>query len=322
MQGISITIVRRTLLSALIAWVCAGSVSATEVKVNAERVILRAAPSETSEVVFQVSEGDILVAEKAIDVEWIEVVPPSRVNFWVYGELIKDGAVASSRLQVRVGPGINYRTIGELAKDAKISVRGEYKEWLKIAPPPGCRLWVNRKSVDPVEQPLPLVAMPAPADKTAVPVKVLEVPERHLAPVKPVVKPPVSHLPEEPARSILKRDSSSPSIQLPAERKNTVVISPEMLIKDKLVSSKEQGRVIRRDGALRVSGFFVWRQPSKYRLVVHDSNGVAITVCYVIGDEKTMVSMQDRDVIVQGREYWMQGVRQPVVIFDRILLKE
>jgi len=128
------------------------SIIATELKVNGDHVILRSAPNENSEVVTQVLDGDILVTDKDIDGKWIEVIPPEKVSFWVYGELIRDNVVAVSKVQVRIGPGINYKSIGEIAKDYKVTVRGEYREWLKISPPSSCRLWVNRKSVDPVDK--------------------------------------------------------------------------------------------------------------------------------------------------------------------------
>lgn len=309
------------LLSAFLLWTgWLNGLSATELKVRGDRVILRAAPSESSEIVSQVSDGDILATEKSIDGEWIEILPPEKVSFWVYGELVKDGVIAASKVQVRVGPGINYRAVGELGKDEKISVRGEYREWLKIAPPPGCRLWVNKKYVDAVDKPaVPETAVDQKSGGSSTDKKTVSA-EKPVILSKPAVKPPILRVHDEPA--VLKKETPPVHVQPPLPSRQTSSMSPEDSIRGKMVSSKEQGRIIQYSGVLRRAGLFVWRQPSKYRLVVHDSHGEAVTLCHLLGNESQLVPLTDRPVTIHGREYWIQGVRQPVVIPDKIVSKD
>jgi len=299
---------------------CLSGLSATELKVRGDKVILRAAPSESSEIVSQVSDGDVLVTDKSIDGEWIEVFPPEKVNFWVYGELVNDGVVAASKVQVRVGPGINYRAVGELRKDEKISIRGEYREWLKVSPPPNCRLWVNRKYVDAVDKPVLPESTAEKKTEVALVDKKAVASEKPVVLSKPASKPPILRVHDEPV--ILKKESPPVHVQPPVPAVRQSSVSPEDSIGDKLVSSKEQGRIIEHSGVLRRAGFFVWRQPSKYRLVVHNNLGEAVTLCHLVGSESQLAPLTDKSVTVYGKEYWVQGVRQPVVIPDKILSKE
>ncbi|MDD4870682.1 MAG: hypothetical protein PHR77_08980 [Kiritimatiellae bacterium] len=295
------------------------TILATDLRVNKNSVNLRSAPSETAEIVAQLSEGDILITEKNVDGEWIEVIPPANVSFWVYGELLKDGIVAASKVKVRVGPGINYRSVGEIAKDEKVSVRGEYREWLKIASPLSCRLWINRKSVDPVDKAVSDENKNVLAGKFPVPEKPAISGDKTTVFPSPVAVPPVPRVLNSGVGTVpnVKSSISTHDKQISAERRGPS--RPELAIRNNLVSSREQGRMVQYAGVLRRSGFFVWRQPSKYRLVTHDHNGVAATVCHVMGDERQLALMQDKSVVVNGKEYWVQGLRQSVVLSERII---
>jgi len=321
MQGLILRGFCGLLFLTALSGVCTNSVNATELKVHGDRVILRAAPSDNSEIVGQMSDGDILETEteKDIDGEWIKIIPPERVNFWVYGELVKEGVVLASKVQIRVGPGINYRSVGEIGKDTKISIRGEYREWLKISPPSGCRLWVNRKYVDPVDKAVVVETSKVAKETGNSPEKKVATTDKSTVLSKQTVNLHISQrAPDVQTKTISKKDL--PALQSGSViTRQQVVSSPEAAIRDKLVSSREQGHAVQYGGILRYAGLFVWRQPSRYRLVVHDNNGVAITLCHVLGDEKQLLSMQDKTVTIQGREYWVQGVRQSVVIPDKIL---
>jgi len=83
------------------------------VTVTADRVNLRAAAREMAEVVGQVNEGTVL-ASKSIGQKWVEIVPPETVNLWVHRDFVHDGIVATRKLNVRAGPGINFSVVGRL----------------------------------------------------------------------------------------------------------------------------------------------------------------------------------------------------------------
>jgi hypothetical protein len=304
--------------------------SALNVRVNGDRVILRAAPSENSEIVTQVSQGDVLVAQKGLQGEWIEVLPPSRVSFWVYGELVKDGVVNASKVQVRVGPGISYRSVGEIGKGEKVTVRGEYREWLKIEAPPDARLWINRKYVSAVRDEDSVVSKPVAAPRT-------EVDDEKPAELKkPVARTAERSIPQRrpdvPADAVEKPEvvPVTPAVKplapvaehVPNVSAGRINAAPEAMIKKKLVTSKEQGLLVKREGVIRRAGLFLWRQPSKYRLVAHDKNGVAVTVCYVLGDEEQVASMDGRTVSISGKEYWIQGVKYAAIVPEQIMPRD
>ena len=313
-----------TLLVAMAGWPPRiASAEASELKVVADRVHLKAAPSETSETVAQASKGDVLESEKGLAGDWVEVAAPSKLNFWVYSELVRDGVVAVPKLQVRAGPGSDYRALCEIPRNSKVTVRGEYNDWLKIAPPPSCKLWVARKNVEPIDTAVPVspsvvetravpesfpvepdTAPPTPVPGIKVPTRFSAAPASHVAPVEH--EAPAKHLLPTPPKS-------STAVVTQVSR-----FSPEAWIKDKLVESKEQGRSVRFTGVLRRVSFFVWRQPSKHRLVTYGEHGVAETACYVMGDEAQLLSAEGKTVTVSGREYWVQGVLQPVVILEHI----
>ena len=74
-------------------------------------------------------------------------------------------------------------------------------------------------------------------------------------------------------------------------------------------------------GLLRPAGRAVWRRPSRYRLVQRDNQGRALTVCYVIGDGSQLENLLGKNLLVGGKEYWVQGVRHPAITAERITIR-
>ena len=182
------------------------STARIELEVTGDRVNLRAEPRADAEVVSQVSRGDALFTDKLVG-NWIEVVPPESSDLWVYGELVKDGVVAVSKLRVRAGRGINYPAVGRLEKGDKLVVRATVDGWLKIAPPDGCSLWVSSSYVRPAKaDPAGMVAKPAPVKKLK-PQPRIE-PRVLMPPLKPTKSAP---LPERAAK-VRPRAGPAPSI--------------------------------------------------------------------------------------------------------------
>lgn len=136
-----------------------GAGADSELKVTADRVNLRARPALESEVVCQASKGELLRSME-LQGNWYRVVPPTNADFWAHTQFINNGVV-TSKLNVRGGPGINYGSVGALAKGDTVTVRGKRGDWLQIAPPPGSGLWVSREFVVEVIPPPPVVATDA-----------------------------------------------------------------------------------------------------------------------------------------------------------------
>ena len=246
-------------------------------KVSGQRVNLRAKPEATSEVVGQVSEGDVLTV-KSIQAEWVEVVPPDSVELWVHQDFVADGKSAVSKLNVRAGPGVNYNVVGNLDKGEAVTVKGTFGEWVRIAPFPEASLWVSK---DLVQLALPIKKTPPPAPVVALPtnrVQAVQAPTSTVQAVKETMPPPPADL--------------------------------------DLIPLAGQGKVVQREGELKPAPYVINR-PSSFRLV--QRNGTRIdTVCYLRGNTQQLQSLMGQRLLVSGREYWIQGSREAIVVIDRI----
>ncbi len=261
----------------------------TRVTVKGDRVNLRARPRPDSEVVGQVNDGEVLVALRT-EGDWVEVECPTRVDVWVHREFIRDGQVLAPNLQVRAGPGINYNRVGVLNKGDSVQVRGDFGEWLKIEPPPGTKLWVSRPLVQ-------FPAAPKPAPEVAKPTSP-KTEEKATPPPKPAPRPPTV--------------ASSRPVTPPPPRPPP----PEF----RLAPVAGQGRVVQREGYIQPVGYLFGR-PSRYLLAAE--KGVRMeTVCYLWGNDQQLEGFRGRRLVIEGREYWLQGLRQPMLVVDRIRLME
>jgi len=132
-----------------------------KVKVTGNRVSLRARPDAESELLDRVMRGDELVLLDQTN-GWMAVQAPDTVDFWVFGKYLKSGVVDPEKLNVRSGPNQNYSVMYVAKRDEKLRVRGESREWTKVAPMKGARVWVSAKFVEPVVAPKPKVVVKAP----------------------------------------------------------------------------------------------------------------------------------------------------------------
>jgi hypothetical protein len=82
----------------------------------------------------------------------------------------------------------------------------------------------------------------------------------------------------------------------------------------------EQGRSVQCEGVIVRSGP-VWRWPSSYGLARHDEHGRPTLVCYILGNSAKLQSLLGRNVTLSGDEYWVHGVRRPVVMPQRVVLR-
>lgn len=290
----------------IVTWAClAGPTSGqdtTPVRVTGQRVNLRAKADLQSEVVGQVGDGDVL-SVKSFQDEWVEVVPPESVDLWVYREFVQDNKVAGTKLYVRAGPGINYTVVGMLGRDEKISPRGEFGEWIRIAPPASCSLWVSRAYL---EGGAPEKARPPPTPPEAV---------SPLAPsaAKPA-EPPVVTVAPRPVAPVVRAPAEAPATVAAPPRKVSGPVPPADL---QLIPLEGQGHSVQREGVLRLAGFVIGR-PSRFRLVQYIGSRIE-TICYVRGNNAQLTELLGQRLLVRGNEYWVRGVRHPVVIPEQIV---
>ena len=209
-------------------------------KVTGDNVNLRAIADGESEVVSQVSRGAILYADKFEGGNWVEILVPVDVAVWVYADLVRDDIVAVSKLSVRSGPGINYRTIGMLLKGEKVISHGILNGWLKITAPTNCRVWISSKYVElanatpkqvvvkPVEQPIiKPVVVSVPKLKPVMQTIVMPPPPKVV--VNPVIKPAIELETKPASKSMV---PPAPVVSKAIEQvKPTVVVAPVGLVK-------------------------------------------------------------------------------------------
>jgi len=307
------------------AGLCQG---AEKITVTGVRVNVRAVADLQSEIVGQVARGDVLSATGERRNGMVEIVPPVSVAAWVYGELVINDEVVASTVRVRSGPGIGFRSIGKISKGFKVEVQETSGDWLRISPPSSCTVWISAEFVS-GEQSEPTPALDEPVEVVA---------ENHDAgSVEPIVRghvvvdtpakpqPAVVHSPPQPVNPLV--PPSVPAVQPPAQP--VVPVSPVMpkpvvaesqpqtvdvVQKLKLVSRAPQGKSIVVYGVIRPAGFLPLRRPSSYRLVITGSNKAAKTGCYLIGDRDLIAGAVGKSVKVIGKKYWVQGVREPVVL--------
>lgn len=277
------------------------------VQVTSERVNLRAAPRPNAEVVGQVSRGDVLTAPDGITGEWVKVVPPRHANAWVYSDLIRDGVVCVSAAQVRSGPGINYRVIGQLHQGDAVRVTGTHGdgEWLRIEPPADAFVWISAEYVKPEGQADTAIATPPP-------IAVVEAPSG-----SPPVTESSSRKPPRPARYTAPPPRSSAEAS-PVPEPTRAVSASEKMVGSLDAPGKPQAERVVAEGTL-LRSMLVWRRPSRYSLVGRDERGRSHTVCFVQGDWRQLSPRVGSRVRVTGERCWVQGVRDPVVTMREIV---
>ncbi len=144
-----------------------------KVKVTGDRVSLRAKPDINSELLDRAMRGEELVLLGKTN-DWVAVQAPDSLNFWVSGEYIQNGIVVPEKLNIRSGPSQNYSVVFVANKGDSVALRGEFNEWIKIAPPAGSRVWISEKYTETIELPKPEPMAVAPEPK---PEPVVETPE-------------------------------------------------------------------------------------------------------------------------------------------------
>ena len=281
-----------------------------KVRVLKDNTNLRAKPALNVEVVGQVSANQELTI-KSMDLEWVEVVTPTNIDFWMLGDYLKDGVVVCRQtVNVRAGPGINFSIVGQLTNGAKVEVRGNLADWIKLAPPGGCSLWVSRPLVEivPPTPVLPVRLSPARPPVVESPGGTIQAEAK-----KPEERTAPSPAPATNLFFVSKRGEDQTG-----EEKKTVAIKPPADLD--LIPEVGQGQWKQFEGVLRTKNFLV-RSPSNFRLVTNDQDGQSRTICFVKGNRAQLDALLYRELIISGRQYWVQRHRYPVVVPEKIILK-
>ncbi len=296
-----------------------------QVKVLKNNVNLRAKPLANAEVAGQAMARTILLS-KSMDGEWVEIVPPTNVDFWVLGDYLQNDVIRSiQKVNVRTGPGINFAIVGQLAPGDQVISRGAMQDWIKIAPPENCSLWIARQLVELVSDQPP---KPEPAKVAAAKVEPAPAPPApQLAEMQPAAPAPVP-APAAPTQPPAVTERPAVPISLHPSLTGAAGAAQEKLLAGAepppadldLVPSLGQGQSKQYEGTLRLRGVFC-RTPSRFRLLSYDQQGNSKTLCYVKGNNDQLSTLLHRPMLISGREYWVKRQHYPVLVPERIILK-
>ncbi len=270
----------------LLALLSVEAAEQTTARVMGQRVNLRARSDLNAEVVGQVSEGDQLVV-KSVQADWVEVVPPDVVDLWVNKDLINGNRVSVNQANVRAGPGVNYTVVGKLSRDEVVAAKGSFGEWLRIAPFAGASLWVSRDLLDVPPDAGPGLAASGTVAAVAAGTGVVE---------------------QADARA--GSDADQPAVY--SQRS-----APADL---KLIPFEGQGRIVEHEGLLKPAGFLLGA-PGEFRLVHQDGRRLE-TVVYLRGNREQLRGLLERRLRISGPEYWVERMREPVLLVEKIQILE
>ena len=329
---------RALLLSLLCAAAGLGARAESFVEVTGTRVNLRAGPKSDAEVVAQADYGDRLVLHGKVTDPWVAVAVPEACDLWIRSDLLRDGVIAVERARLRAGAGVNYTDVGILGRGTRLTVRGTFGDWTKVAPPqdPAISVYVTNlyvRAVAAAPQPAPPPARPAPQ---AAPPPVQPAPVAPLVvPVDPtpVVEPaaPVAMQDAVPAEApdtrIPRRDSPAPPP--PADKgrptllgsgmsDNSAPVGPAKIPSSRLRSDIAQATPGAYAGTLARSPRF-GNHPTRFRLVRFNASDDPVTVCYVYGNSRQLDAMKGSSLTVTGAVYWFRDTALPTVFAQEIL---
>lgn len=283
------------------------------VRVKGDRVNLRGRPDANGEVVGQVAANEELKVLQNGET-WVGVAPPSGIRCWIHKDFVQDGRVSVKELSVRAGASINYPRIGSLFRGDPVTPRETFGEWLCVAPPTNAVVWVHRELLD-----VPALARAA-EEAAAMPPPEAAVVVRDEAPAvlatnaaAEKIRPSAPEKPSVPSGTPLTHQAV---VMPPGSQAGTATNAAAQPPSDlNLVPLPGQGSVAQHEGYVKPSPYLF--APGKYRLARKKGNTLE-TVCFLRGNSKQLAELADQYLLMQGSEYWVQGVREPVLVIDRI----
>jgi SH3-like domain-containing protein len=124
--------------------------------VTKDKVNVRSRADKNAEVITQVNKGDAVeVLDRKGD--WLHITLPATAKCYVSTKLVKDGAATADAVNIRCGPGTNFKDVGKLAKGEKVEVVETKGEWMQIKPTDHCTGWITAEFVE-IAVPTPLSA--------------------------------------------------------------------------------------------------------------------------------------------------------------------
>ncbi len=177
-------------LPVLLASACFSTIAQTneipKVRVTGDRVSLRSNPDLNSELLDRAMKGEELLFLGKTN-GWLAVQAPENLDFWVSGQYVQNGTVQPTKLNIRSGPSPNYSVVCVVKQGDTLALRGEFNEWLKIAPPAGSRVWISADYAELIQppklEPEPEPVVESEFESEPAPMAAPEPPEKELQPL-------------------------------------------------------------------------------------------------------------------------------------------
>jgi uncharacterized protein YgiM (DUF1202 family) len=267
-------------------WPLATATRAEQATVQRDRSNVRARPSTASEVVAQLPKGQAVeVLEhktepgKEKPMEWLRIPLPADAKCFVAAKLVSNGAAAVDAVNIRCGPGTQFRDVGKLAKGEHVEVVNTVGEWLQIKPTPQCTGWIAAELAE-----IHGASAPSAPQVPAAPVPAANAPPE-------VTTPPVAVSPTPaPAAPAIEVVNTDPDLQVAYVVKDGVVRA----VKD---AANAQG---------------------SYELMTPEMNRLQQRICYLDSPQINLDRYQGKHVRVSGNQRWRKGDRYPVIVAERV----
>ncbi|MBN2145349.1 MAG: SH3 domain-containing protein [Candidatus Aureabacteria bacterium] len=118
------------------------------VRVKEKNINVRARPSTSSEVMYQLDKGqDVLVIGQTD--EWVKIRPKEGATAWVHKDMVENGIISKSNVNIRVGPSLGHSILGRMTESDPVMVLSNQQggEWLQIEMPRNFGFWVAKNLV-------------------------------------------------------------------------------------------------------------------------------------------------------------------------------
>jgi len=145
------TVMRRLILTVFLVFLTAPVVRAEMVSVNGDGVNMRSGPSTGNAVLWELGRGfplQVLVRKG----EWLKVADFEGDEGWIHESVVsrkphlvvKVKGNPGQRVNVRSGPGTNYRVVGQANHGVVFETLEQSKGWAKVRHEKGLTGWVKR----------------------------------------------------------------------------------------------------------------------------------------------------------------------------------
>lgn len=112
------------------------------VRSTGDRVSLRLNPSIDGYLLGRAMKGEEFIGLESNN-GWIAVKAPDYIDAWVTNSFVEDNVITANKLNVRVGPNLNYDVLTVIAKGTEIQKKDQFNNWIKITPPTNSIVWIS-----------------------------------------------------------------------------------------------------------------------------------------------------------------------------------